>query len=48
MDRKRKLDVAGLADEDSGAAYGGVNPYTGRQYSSKYYQILSKRKGGAL
>lgn len=45
MDRKRKLDVAGLSSEENGAQFGGVNPYTGRQYSSKYYQILAKRKG---
>ena len=25
-----------------------VNPYTGRPYSTKYYDILSKRKGALL
>lgn len=50
-DRKRKLEV-----DDSPAAKkqevlpqddptGGINPYTGRPYSLKYYEILSKRKG---
>lgn len=39
----------------NGAAHGGVgttipgqaslNPYTGRPYSGRYYDILSKRKG---
>ena len=39
----------------NGAAYGGIgttipgqaalNPYTGRPYSGRYYDILSKRKG---
>ena len=36
--------MRGLA-EDEGPQYGANNPYTGRQYSSKYYQILAKRKG---
>lgn len=42
-DRKRKLDV------DSGDYYQQpatqTNPHTGRPYSRKYYDILSKRKG---
>lgn len=53
MDRKRKLDVF---EQDAGkrfhAANGSampvqasLNPYTGRPYSSRYYEILSKRKG---
>lgn len=39
----------------NGAAHGGIgtnmpgqatlNPYTGRPYSGRYYEILSKRKG---
>lgn len=53
MDRKRKLDVL---EQDAGkrfhAANGSavpgqasLNPYTGRPYSGRYYEILSKRKG---
>jgi hypothetical protein len=46
-DRKRKLDI----EEPAGAAVrprldGGINPYTGRAYSQRYYDILDKRKGG--
>eukprot|EP00887_Chlorella_sp_A99_P003973 scaffold11.g3973.t1 len=54
MDRKRKLDIY-EAPPSSGAANGtstsygddgpSVNPYTGRPYSNRYYQILSGRKG---
>ncbi len=43
------------ANGANGAAYGGIgttipgqaalNPYTGRPYSGRYYDILSKRKG---
>ena len=46
MERKRKLDVL----EGNGAialpSQPSINPYTGRPYSSRYYDILSKRKGG--
>lgn len=53
-DRKRKLEV-----DDSPAAKkqemlpqddptGGINPYTGKPYSLKYYEILAKRKGVPL
>jgi len=40
-DRKRKLDIDGPQDKQQKV---GTNPYTGRQYSQKYYQILEKRK----
>ena len=60
MDRKRKLDVfeqdtGKRFHGPNGAAYGGVvpaqsalNPFTGRPYSGRYYEILSKRKGKLL
>lgn len=48
-DRKRKLDVGA---EDGPAAKAAnmpatpqINPYTGRPYSARYYDILSKRTG---
>lgn len=51
--RKRKLE---LGEDDSTArdgappfgatAGGGINPYTGRPYSQRYYEILAKRQGG--
>ncbi len=46
-DRKRKLDI----DEEPGrpgpgpAEGGGVNYFTGRPYSQRYYDILAKRHG---
>lgn len=43
-DRKRKLD---LADEPGpsgyGAAGGGINPFTGRPYTQRYFDIMAKR-----
>ena len=49
-ERKRKLDVFTDAPSTNGAAAGGVptvNPFTGRAYSTRYYDILSKRRGEA-
>lgn len=44
MERKRKLDV--YEGFSNGAAkQPTVNPYTGRVYSAKYYEILEKRQG---
>jgi hypothetical protein len=56
MERKRKLDVYESAPQGNGGGYGqqtaappagdsGINPYNGRQYSQRYYQILSTRQG---
>ncbi|KAL6765945.1 DEAH-box nuclear pre-mRNA splicing factor [Haematococcus lacustris] len=42
-DRKRKLDVGDTRDGRDSAPH--VNPYTGRPYSTRYYDILEKRKG---
>lgn len=48
-DRKRKLDIYEAAPAGvtvvPPASQPTVNPYTGRQYSQKYYDILAKRKG---
>jgi pre-mRNA-splicing factor ATP-dependent RNA helicase DHX15/PRP43 len=42
-ERKRRLDVE---DKDSGEGNKiATNPYTGRPYSKRYYEILEKRKG---
>jgi hypothetical protein len=45
MDRKRKLEVDTVAVNALSQPQKGLNPYTGRPYSNKYYDILSKRKG---
>jgi hypothetical protein len=50
MDRKRKLDLFEAANAPSGllaaqtATDGGINPYTGRPYTKRYYDILSTRQ----
>jgi pre-mRNA-splicing factor ATP-dependent RNA helicase DHX15/PRP43 len=45
-DRKRKLDV-GASDEPAEARANTptVNPYNGKVYSQRYYDILNKRVG---
>ena len=50
MDRKRKLDVDIAAEQlkRPNMNDGGVNPYTGRPYSQRYYDILQKRTGKTL
>lgn len=46
MERKRKLDVfETAAGNGTVAAQPSINPYTGRPYSTKYHDILAKRKG---
>jgi hypothetical protein len=51
MDRKRKLEVPDMsapkraAQGDMGAGGGSINPFTGKAYSQRYYDILSKRTG---
>ncbi len=47
MDRKRKLEMFSddLAAGDGRASPAAVNPYTGRPYSQRYYDILDKRQG---
>jgi hypothetical protein len=32
----------------AGDPTGGINPYTGKPYSQRYYEILSKRTGAVL
>ncbi|GAX81778.1 hypothetical protein CEUSTIGMA_g9206.t1 [Chlamydomonas eustigma] len=44
-DRKRRLDLGDEAAVAAERVNPGLNPYTGRQYSQKYYDILSKRLG---
>ena len=55
-DRKRKLDIyeappvmnpaaAAVPGVGNGVAP-GINPYTGKAYSQRYYQILNTRQGG--
>jgi hypothetical protein len=44
--RKQRIDLSGLNNTSGGAAAGGgVNPYTARPYSARYYDILKKRTG---
>eukprot|EP00775_Hariotina_reticulata_P007952 gene7952-8150_t len=47
-ERKRKLEVDEAPSKKVQTApdpTGGINPYTGRPYSSRYHEILEKRKG---
>ncbi|GAB5029941.1 pre-mrna-splicing factor atp-dependent rna helicase-like [Nannochloropsis oceanica] len=48
--RKQRIDLSDLKPAGGGngggiAGQGTVNPYTNRQYSSRYFDILSKRRG---
>ena len=50
MDRKRKLDVyeqdtAKRFQANGATGQPALNPYTGRPYGARYYEILAKRKG---
>lgn len=45
-ERKRKLDI-GMPDAVE-APNGGVNPFTLRPYSQRYYDILKTRRGERL
>jgi hypothetical protein len=51
MDRKRKLEVETEQPPAAPPAVsdgtGGINPYTGKPYGSRYYDILDKRQGAA-
>jgi pre-mRNA-splicing factor ATP-dependent RNA helicase DHX15/PRP43 len=53
MERKRKVSLFDVKDDISissklarsnGSSMPGVNSWTGRPYSSRYYEILEKRK----
>jgi hypothetical protein len=47
MERKRKIDWANPAPTPAPSSSSGsssINPWTQRSYSSKYYEILTKRK----
>lgn len=43
-DRKRKLDVGGGPGDDAARTNPTVNPYNGKLYSQRYYDILAKRQ----
>jgi len=50
MERKRKIEILedGLAQKSGASPEDGdqtVNPYTGRPYTKRYYDILAGRKG---
>lgn len=56
MERKRKLEVDDGPSKKQETALmdgyvdptGGINPYTGKAYSKRYYDILQKRRGKLL
>ncbi len=49
MERKRKLEVESDLEERKRAhGEATVNPYTGRPYTQRYYDILEKRQGGLV
>lgn len=48
--RKRKLDLQEQEKDPhlKKSIQSGMNPYTGREYSSRYYDILAGRQGACL
>ena len=46
MSRKRKIDITGLTEGKDGGPEGqkGLNPYTHKPFSQRYYDILATRK----
>jgi pre-mRNA-splicing factor ATP-dependent RNA helicase DHX15/PRP43 len=42
--RKRKIDLGEEPPAKKSPPASNINPYTGRPYSAKYYEILEKRK----
>lgn len=53
MERKRKLELfetgpngeGANGDAEGAGADAAINPYTGRPYTPRYYEILAGRKG---
>lgn len=54
MERKRKLEINGSTstekrrenvEGEAAAENSSINPYTGRPYSKRYFEILDGRKG---
>lgn len=41
---KKRLDLGAPNNGQSGSAESGMNPYNGKPYSERYYNILEKRK----
>ena len=41
---KRKLDVSGLSEAKEGGSAKGLNPFTQKPFSQKYYDILATRQ----
>jgi hypothetical protein len=44
-ERKRKLDIADESAAKRPDMAASINPYTGKNYSQRYYDILEKRTG---
>lgn len=50
MERKRKLDISDEKPfhENINGSESQVNPFTGKAYSQRYYDILAGRQGTTL